>query len=172
MIVALVARLVLAAVFSGAGVAKLRDRDGTRTAVVGFGAPQRLAGVLAIGIPLAELATAGLLLPASTAVYGALAAVALLTLFTAAIGVSLARGRAPDCHCFGQLHSAPASWKTLVRNTVLLGIGVLAVAGSVADEPASAVAWIGELSSPRSPFLPSPSPRPPCSPSEASPSCP
>src|SRR5262245_4433792 len=143
---ALVARLALAGVFAVAGIAKLLDRDGTRKAVVGFGAPERIAGALAIALPLAELAVAGLLLPASTAVYGALGAVALLALFTGAIAVSVARGQAPDCHCFGQLHSAPASWKTLARNGVLLGVGLVALVGSVAEEPKSAVAWIGELS--------------------------
>jgi thiol-disulfide isomerase/thioredoxin len=145
-VLALVARLVLAGVFAVAGVAKLADRNGTRKAVVSFGAPERIAGALAIALPLAELAVAGLLLPASTAAYGALGAVALLAIFTTAIGISLARGRAPDCHCFGQLHSAPASWKTLARNVALLGIGLVALAGSVAEEPKSAVAWIGELS--------------------------
>ena len=35
------------------------------------------------------------------------------------------RGRAPDCHCFGQLHSAPAGREALVRN------GVLAVLAAV-----------------------------------------
>jgi len=142
----LIARLVLAAVFAVAGVAKLTDRKGTRSAAVVFGAPERFAGALAIALPLAELAVAGLLLPASTAVYGALGAVALLALFTGAIAVSLARGQAPDCHCFGQLHSAPTSWKTLVRNGVLLGIGIVALVGTVVEEPKSAVAWIGELS--------------------------
>jgi thiol-disulfide isomerase/thioredoxin len=145
-VLALAARLVLAGVFAVAGVAKLVDRKGTRKAAVDFGAPNRIAGALAIAIPLAELAVAGLLLPASTAVYGALGAVALLTLFTVAIAISVARGRAPDCHCFGQLHSAPAGWRTLARNGVLLGIGLVALAGSVAEEPKSAVAWIGELS--------------------------
>ena len=145
-VLALIARLVLAGLFAVAGVAKLVDRDGTRKAVVGFGGPERIAGALAIALPIAELAVAGLLLPASTAVYGALGAVGLLALFTGAIAISLARGRAPDCHCFGQLHSAPASWRTLARTGVLFGIGLVALAGSVAEEPKSAVAWIGALS--------------------------
>src|SRR5262245_34862789 len=131
---ALVTRLVLAVLFAVAGVAKLADRKGTKRAVGGFGAPAQIAGALAIALPLAELAVAGLLLPASTAVFGALGAVALLALFTGAIAVSVARGQAPDCHCFGQLHSAPASWKTLVRNGVLLGVGLVALVGSVAEE--------------------------------------
>lgn len=139
-------RIALAAVFAVAGVAKLVDRAGTRTAVVAFGAPEQIAGSLAVVLPLAELATAGLLLLGSGAVYGALTAIALLAVFSGAIAISLAQGRSPACHCFGQLHSAPASWKTLARNAVLLGIGALALAGSVVEEPTSAVAWIDDLS--------------------------
>ena len=143
---ALIARLVLAGVFVVAGAAKLADRQGTRKAVVAFGAPERIAGALAIALPLAELAVAGLLLPASTAVYGALGALALLALFSSAIALSLARGQAPDCHCFGQLHSAPASWKTLARNGLLLALGVFALAGAILEDSTSAVAWIADLS--------------------------
>ena len=54
-VLALVARVLLAAVFAVAGAAKLRDRPGTRQAVVDFGAPERLAGPLAVLLPLAEL---------------------------------------------------------------------------------------------------------------------
>ena len=102
----LIARLVLAAVFAVAGVAKLADLPGSRRAVAAFGVPTGLAGVVGVALPLAELAVAVLLLPEATAWWGALGALLLLLLFCAAIGVSLARGRAPDCHCFGQLHSA------------------------------------------------------------------
>ena len=141
----LAGRLFLAAVFAVAGAAKLADRAGTRRAVVEFGAPERLAGPLALLLPLAELAVAGLLLPATTALVGAAGALALLAVFSGAIALSVARGRAPDCHCFGQLHSAPASWKTLARNGALPAIAVFAVAGALAEPDRSAVAWIGRL---------------------------
>ena len=88
---------------------------------------------------------AGLLLPARTALYGAVGAVALLVLFTAALTAALARGRSPDCHCFGQLHSEPASWRTLARNGALLAVAVLILGAGVADTPPSAVAWAGDL---------------------------
>lgn len=42
--VLLVARVVLAAVFAVAGLAKLADRAGSRRAVTGFGLPARPAG--------------------------------------------------------------------------------------------------------------------------------
>ncbi len=143
----LFASLVLAAVFAVAAVTKLTDRGGTREAVVAFGAPEWSAGTLALLLPVAELAVAGLLLFPETAAYGAIGALVLLAIFSVAIGVSLARGRAPDCHCFGQLHSAPASWKTLARNGVLAALAVVSLAGNVSDDQASAFAWLGDLES-------------------------
>ncbi len=142
---AVAARLVLAAVFAVAGATKLADRAGTGKAVLEFGAPERLAGGLALGIPLVELAISGLLLAAPTAAYGAVGALVLLAIFSAAIGWNLARGRTPDCHCFGQLHSAPAGWRTLARNGVLAGIAAIALVGAIEEPDASAIAWISGL---------------------------
>src|SRR5438093_6407544 len=104
----LLARVVLAGVFGVAALAKLADREGSRVAMGEFGVPERFAGPLAVLLPAAELTVAVTLLLTPTARGGAVAALALLALFIAAIGANLARGRKPDCHCFGQLHSAPA----------------------------------------------------------------
>ena len=82
--------------------------------------PEWLIPALATALPLAELLTALALLPQATALYGAIGAAALLALFIGAVGVSLLRGRRPDCHCFGQLHSEPVGWQVLARNAVLL----------------------------------------------------
>jgi methylamine dehydrogenase accessory protein MauD len=134
----LAARLILFAVFAVAGLAKLRDRTGAREAARGFGAPEWVGGVL----PFAELATAGMLLPSTTAVAGAIAAAALLAAFCAGIGRAMARGEAPDCHCFGALHSEPAGPRALVRNGVLLAVAAAAIATGPGP---SAVAWAGDL---------------------------
>ena len=142
---AIAARALLAAVFAIAAIAKLRDREGTRKAVVDFGVPRRFARAAAIVLPLSEFAVAGLLLPVQTAAYGAVGALVLLGIFSGAIAWSLARGRTPDCHCFGQLHSAPASWRTLARNGVLAGIGAIALVGALEEPHASAVSWIARL---------------------------
>ncbi len=99
--VAVISRLVLALVFAVAAAAKLADRGGTREAVIAFGGPTRGAGALAVALAIVELMTAGLLLPAGTAVAGAIAALALLAGFSILIAANLMRGRAPDCHCFG-----------------------------------------------------------------------
>jgi thiol-disulfide isomerase/thioredoxin len=141
----LIARLLLAVVFAVAGGAKLADRAGTRRAVVDFGAPELLARPLALLLPLAELAVAALLLPATTAPAGAVGSLALLVLFSTAIAINLARGRTPDCHCFGQLHSAPAGWTTVARNGLLAAVAGLALAGSLDGPDRSALAWIGRL---------------------------
>ncbi len=143
----LIARLLLALVFAVAGVAKLADRTGSSQAVRDFGLPAALAAPLGILLPLAELAVAAALIPTSTAWWGAVGALALLTLFVAGIGINLARGRKPDCHCFGQLHSAPAGWSTLLRNGALAAVaGFVLWQGREGAGP-SAVSWLGALSS-------------------------
>src|SRR3712207_6801747 len=142
----LIARLVLAAVFALAGVAKLSDLEGSRKAIMDFGLPAVLASPLALLLPLAELAVAAALIPASTAWWGALGALGLLVLFVVGISINLARGRKPDCHCFGQLHSAPAGWKTLARNGVLAAVAGFVLWEGYDGAGPSAVAWLGALS--------------------------
>jgi peroxiredoxin len=69
-----------------------------------------------------------------------------LLLFVAGIGYNLARGRTPDCHCFGQLHSAPAGWSTLIRNLVLAALaGVVVIFERTAAE-LDLGNWLGTLS--------------------------
>ncbi len=62
-LVLLVARLLLAAVFAVAGLAKLADLSGSRQAVRDFGLPSRLAAPLGTLLPLAELGVAVALVP-------------------------------------------------------------------------------------------------------------
>jgi thiol-disulfide isomerase/thioredoxin len=141
----LCARLVLAGVFALAAVTKLADLRGSRAAVAGFGIRERVAAPLGTLLPFVELAVAVALLPARSAREGALGALALLGLFVVAIARSMARGEAPDCHCFGQLHSEPAGWHALARNAALAALAAfVAVSGWSAAGP-NALAWIGRL---------------------------
>src|SRR5215211_4651459 len=144
----LIARLVLVAVFTLAGVAKLSDLKGSRKAIIEFGLPAVVASPLALFLPLAELAVGAALIPASSAWWGALGALGLLLLFVVGISINLARGRTPECHCFGQLHSAPAGWRTLARNGVLAAIAgfVLWVGYEGGGAGPSAISWLGALS--------------------------
>src|SRR6266513_3729768 len=114
----MLARLVLVAVFLVAGVAKLADLAGSRQAMRDFGVPGKLADFFGLLLPLTEIAVAVALVLPLTTWWGAVAALSLLLIFVAGIGYNLAQGRTPDCHCFGQLHSAPAGWSTLIRNLV------------------------------------------------------
>ncbi len=125
-----IVRLFLAAVFIVAGVAKLVDRSGTRQALADFDVPDRLADPLVLLLPAAELVVATALLFPTTARWGAVGGLVLLALFVAGLTRVLRRGEAPDCHCFGQLHSEPASWMTVARNLVLaLPAAYVALAG-------------------------------------------
>jgi len=123
----LLLRLFLAGTFAVAGAAKLADLAGSRKAMRDFGVPAKLADVLGLLLPLAELAVAVALVVRMTACWGGVAALALLLIFVAGIGYNLAQGRTPDCHCFGQLHSAPAGWSTLIRNLLLAGLAGVVV---------------------------------------------
>ena len=115
----LASRLLLAAVFLLAGATKLTDPAGWRKGLRDFSVPSAFAPPMMVLLPVLELAVAAALVPASLAWYGARGALALLVAFMIAVGIAMIRGRKPDCHCFGQLHSSPVGRPTLIRNGVL-----------------------------------------------------
>jgi peroxiredoxin len=133
------------ATLAAAGVTKLADRRGSRQAIIDFGAPAALAAPIGLLLPLAELAVAVALVPAATAWWGAAGALALLLLFAVAIGANLARGREPECHCFGQLHSAPAGPKTLARNGALAAVAAFVFWQGRDGAGPGALGWMVEL---------------------------
>ena len=141
----LFARVLLAAIFVTASLAKLADLAGSRQALHDFGVSARLAAPFGVLLPLGELAVAVALLPAISAWWAAMGALALLLLFVAGIGSNLARGRTPDCHCFGQLHSAPAGWSTLTRNLVLAVLAAGVVVFGRTNSGLDPVGWFGTL---------------------------
>lgn len=121
------AQVLLAGVFAVAGIAKLRDLAGSRRAVAEFGVPAKLAPGIGTALPVAELAVTAVLILHPTTRWGALAALLLLLAFIAGIATAMSRGRAPDCNCFGQLHSAPAGRSTLARNAALAALAAVVV---------------------------------------------
>jgi thiol-disulfide isomerase/thioredoxin/uncharacterized membrane protein YphA (DoxX/SURF4 family) len=141
----LVLRLLLAGVFAIAGVAKLADLAGSRRAVADFGVPERFAGVAGAGLPLLELTVAVALIVSAAARFGALGGLVLLAVFVVAIAVAMARGNEADCHCFGQLHSAPVGWRTLLRNLALAAVAAFVAVEGWDGPGVSATAWIGRL---------------------------
>jgi uncharacterized membrane protein YphA (DoxX/SURF4 family)/peroxiredoxin len=120
-----VLRAAIAVILAVAGISKLADRPGSRQALIDFGVPMQMAGLLATGLALTELGIGILLLPSGTARGAAVAAGVLFLLFAAVVAYQLARGRHPQCNCFGQLHSEPIGAGTLLRNTVLVGLAVV-----------------------------------------------
>src|SRR6266508_3462746 len=100
-----VARVLLAVVFGVAGTAKLADRAGVRRAILEFGLPVRIAAPLGWVLVSCELGVTLALLFEPVATGGAFGALVLPLGFSVAIAVNLARGRTPDCHCFGRLLS-------------------------------------------------------------------
>ena len=122
-----VAQWFLVVVFSGAALAKLEDRGSFLRALstipwVSVDLARRLSRL----VPLVELAIAALLVVAPRA--GAVTAVAALLVFTAVVASELAAGRQFSCGCFGGGATAPADWKTLARNGLLVAVGAAVVA--------------------------------------------
>ena len=123
--VLLLARIILALVFGLAGATKFLDLKRSRVAMIEFGVPRQLAAPLGFSLPFFELLIACSMLATKTVRWGALAAIILLVIFVLGIVINLSRGKRPDCHCFGQLHSEPVGPSTLLRNGLLLFLAAL-----------------------------------------------
>lgn len=116
------AAVAVGAVFVVAGVAKASDR-GWVAAARQFGTP----AVVARTIPTTEMVLGGLLVARLGAPWTALAAVALLVVFTVPVALHVAKGDTVPCACFGTTGRArPVSWRTLLRNAVLIALAVFA----------------------------------------------
>jgi uncharacterized membrane protein YphA (DoxX/SURF4 family) len=102
-------RVILAALFAVAGFAKFADLKGSEKAFKEFGTPAAVALPSSIALSIGEIVIAGLFIFPQTSWLAAIGAAALLTLFIVQMIYQRVKGNAPDCHCFGQLHSEPVS---------------------------------------------------------------
>ena len=123
--VLLIIRLVLFGVFAVAGISKILDPDGAKKAMRDFGMPDEFSGFFAFGLPFAEIVFAVCLLFVSMSWVGAAGALLLLTTFIGGMIWQMAQGNAPDCHCFGQIHSEPVGKKSLIRNIVFAVLALI-----------------------------------------------
>ena len=123
-IILLLVRLFLFGVFVFAGIGKLLDLEGSEKAVKGFGVPEPLSKHVSIFLPVVEIVIGVLLLFVGTSWIGAVLAFLLLLVFIVGMVVQMAQGNAPDCHCFGQIHSEPVGKSSLIRN---IGFAILAL---------------------------------------------
>ena len=115
----LIFRLFLFGVLAVAGVGKLLDREGSERAVAAFGMPEPFVRTFAFLIPIAELIFAFCLLFTTYSWLGAVGALLLLVAFIGGMLIQMIKGEAPDCHCFGQIHSEPVGPRSLIRNILI-----------------------------------------------------
>lgn len=131
----LVATLLLVGVFALSGVTKLRDPQGTVASIKAFAflpVPEAGRRAVARALPVLELLLALALLftpGVGFVVVGTCAVLAMLG-FTAIVAISLSRGEAASCHCFGELSAAPMTRWTLVRNVVFVVLAVFVAYGA------------------------------------------
>src|SRR5687768_7741787 len=123
-VILLLVRLFLFGVFMLAGIGKLLDREGSEKAAKDFGVPNELAKPVAYALPMVEIGIAVLLLFVSTSWIASIAGLLLLLAFTGGMIYQMAKGNAPDCHCFGQIHSEPVGKTSLIRN---IGFAILSL---------------------------------------------
>jgi uncharacterized membrane protein YphA (DoxX/SURF4 family) len=141
---ALGGRTIVAAVLIVAGLAKARDREGTRAALRAFGCPRPFVGTAAWVMPGAELAIAAALVFSATAAAGLVAALTLLGIFTAVIGRALVRGLRPACRCFGERSDSPVGPASLARNAILIAVAGVALAAQLHGGTPNAVQWAAQ----------------------------
>jgi thiol-disulfide isomerase/thioredoxin/uncharacterized membrane protein YphA (DoxX/SURF4 family) len=144
-VVLLLIRIFLFGVFALAGVGKLLDLQGSEKAVKEFGVPEDFARAFAIALPVAELLFAVLLLPVATAWLGAIGGFLLLAVFIGGMIWQMAQGNAPDCHCFGAIHSEPVSKKSLIRNIIFAILAFFLVAQGAGNQGLSFTDLTGEM---------------------------
>ena len=131
--------------YSSPGLRRWSINRGCRRALQSFGIPERLVAVAAVFLPITELTIAISLIPTRTAQLGGLVSLVLLSVFAVAIAINLAKGRQPDCRCFGKLSSNSISSGTLVRNLLLMGVATFVVWRAPYSR-LSVTAWLGSLS--------------------------
>lgn len=136
-ILLLIVRLVLFGVFAIAAIGKLLDLEGSEKSVKAFGTPEEFAKTFAIALPFAEIVFAVCFLFVEKSWLGAIGALILLFSFTGGMIWQLSQGNAPDCHCFGQIHSEPVGKKSLIRNIVFAVLALFLVAQGRTNQGAS-----------------------------------
>ena len=117
---AVVAAVVLGAVLLLSGAAKLAAGPRWAAQASALGSPAIAVPV----VPWLEVALGALLITGVWRPAVALAAAAMLAVFTALLVVRLAQGRRPPCACFGAWSTRPVGPGSVLRNLVLIGLAL------------------------------------------------
>jgi uncharacterized membrane protein YphA (DoxX/SURF4 family) len=143
---ATLARLLLAAVWAWAALAKISDPDAAVRAVRAYQLlPEALVRPVAWGLPFAELALALLLAVGLATRLAAAGSAVLLGLFMVAIAAAWARGLQIHCGCFGGGGPATGVDARDYLLELVRDAGLLAVAVLLAWRPRSRLALDGRL---------------------------
>lgn len=136
MMLLLITRFALAAIFIRAGTTKLANLREFRLAVANYEVlPPSLVPTVALSLPAGETAGGVLLLLGIAPGMVSAVLAALLVCFSAAIGLNLTRGRSFDCGCGGRTVPRLISWRHVAVNSVLAALAVgVAVAPPVGLE--------------------------------------
>lgn len=119
------AGIVVGVAFVVAGASKLAAGHAWVAEAAGMYVPPGLA----VLVPYLEVTAGALLAVQVWRPWPALAALVLLVAFTVLITAHLAAGRRPTCACFGAWSARPIGWRHLARNTALIGLTLVALAG-------------------------------------------
>ena len=129
--------LAVAAIFGWSACLKLRDLPLFREQVADFRVVRyRLSRPLAIGVPVAELASAILLVVPPTRRLGALGALVLVCTFGYAMIRVMRSGRTTACACFGGASDLDTvGWPSLIRIAAVGCVSVVALGWSRSAAP-------------------------------------
>ncbi len=124
--VVLATSIAMAAIFTYAGIDKIRDPQSFADSVAGFAIlPAVLINLLALGLPPFEIASGLMLLGPWTRRVGALAIAVLSIIFFTALASALLRGLTLDCGCFGTgAPSRSRMWLELGLDVMLFSAAV------------------------------------------------
>lgn len=124
-VLAVVASLLVGAVFVVSSVAKSADPARWTGQAAGMGVPAPIARL----VPYGEAVLAAWLISQWQRSLAASVAIGVLLVFSALVAVRLAQGRRPVCACFGSLSARPIGASTLVRNGLIAAVAAVAALG-------------------------------------------
>jgi hypothetical protein len=123
--------LALGVVFEWSAMMKLVSRERWQVAGTPFATGKAAVDELVRRwLPYVELAVGLMLILRMATLFGAVVALAMLVAFTVKLIRVLKSGQHPPCLCFGSSRPRPISWKTLVRNLVLITFAVTTIVGA------------------------------------------
>ena len=123
--------IILSGILLIAALHKIRDRAAFKQVLSGYQLlPTAWHGVAVWLLILLEFLAGCLLLSPNWLVTGALLAVALMVLYAAVISITLLRGlKLQDCGCSGAAQTQQVSAGLLLRNLILICLGLMVVLG-------------------------------------------